>query len=66
MGWMSLVENGKEIGLVGDEPWDIMGKAIEKIIEVYAREIGRKPTEAELISIFEFCYYSELERSEEG
>ena len=55
MGWMGLLdENDNEIGVVGDEPWDIMGEAVQKIEECYQKHWHRKPTEDELISIFEF------------
>lgn len=64
MGWMDVYdENGNVIGITGDEPWDIMGHAIEKIILLYQDEFGRKPNELELEQIFLFVtssYFEEL------
>jgi len=55
MGWMALINNKLEkIGIVGDTPWDIMGKAINDITAAYLKDWRRKPTLIELESIFEF------------
>ena len=57
MGWMALIDHDlNEIGVVGDEPWDIMGEAIEKIKACYQKDWHRDPTDVELVSIFEFAF----------
>lgn len=50
MGWMRS-EDG---GIYGDEPWDILEDAIDRIVEVYKAQIGRPPTHAELLNSFHF------------
>lgn len=56
MGWMSLLdENQNEVGICGDGPWDIMGKAIDDIIALFEKEWHRKPTIVELEHTFQFC-----------
>lgn len=66
MGWMGLLdENDNEIGMVGDYPWDIMEEALKKIEECYQEHWHRKPTSAELISIFEFSSSERLSPDKE-
>lgn len=48
MGWWTVRQSGQEI-LQGDEPYDIMGDALEQIAQVYQRDVERKPTLAEII-----------------
>ena len=65
MGWMALLDkDGEEIGIVGDDPWDIMGEAIREIRELYQKEFCRDVSEDELESIFEFCNPFPLEKLE--
>lgn len=55
MGWLALTdENGKDTGVSGDVPWDIMGNALQEIVKVYEETWGRKPTLDELEYAFEF------------
>lgn len=57
MGWMALLdEEGNEIGVVGDEPWDIMGKAVRDIAQAYQKDWHRHPTREEIFSILETCW----------
>lgn len=48
MGWWTVHQSGQEI-LQGDEPYDIMGDALEQIAQVYERDLNRKPTLIEII-----------------
>jgi hypothetical protein len=53
MGWEPLdLENPKTPEVIGDEPFDEMADAIEKIASVYQDEIGRKPSVNELVTTF--------------
>lgn len=67
MGWMALVDTttGKEVGVVGDEPWDIMGEALDKCAEViedavikvnkaYREQWHRDVTEIEIDAVIKF------------
>ena len=58
MGWQALVDHsGQPTGeVVGDQAWDIMGTAFEKVIALYKAERGRPPTEDELESVVEFAF----------
>lgn len=58
MGWQALVDHsGQPTGeVVGDQAWDIMGAAFEKVITLYKAERGRPPTEDELQSVVEFTF----------
>ena len=56
----------EDTGMVwGDAPADILGEAIDQIIAVFIEDIGRKPTEAELVAGMKFSagtsirYYGE-------
>lgn len=40
----------KATGTWGDYPADIMGNAIDKIIEVFVEEVGQQPTKLELVA----------------
>lgn len=55
MGWTHLEnENGEIIGIVGDEAWDIMSEAIDKIKKLYNDIEGRDPNAHEMLQIYEF------------
>ena len=60
MGWWDAEADGssfaeEETGLVwGDDPADILGDALTKIITAFIRDIGRKPTEEELVAGMRF------------
>lgn len=59
MGWQALVDRatGQPTGeVVGDQAWDIMGAAFEKVIALYKAERGRPPTQDELESVVEFVF----------
>lgn len=51
MGWWGKDD---QTMVMGDEPADIMGKAIADITAVYEKEWGRKPTQEELERTFKF------------
>lgn len=55
MGWMAIYdEEGNEIGVVGDEPWDVLSEALTEIKDIYLHKWKRKPSAIELVQIFEF------------
>lgn len=55
----------EETGIVwGDEPADIMADALEAIVRVFKRDVGRKPTEVELKSGLMFSLGGVLEDEE--
>jgi hypothetical protein len=61
MGWTTLVDqDGNEIGMVGDTPWDIMAAAIENINRAYQRNYDRNATEIELQAILDFVMPHEV------
>jgi hypothetical protein len=37
-------------GVWGDYPADIVGDVVDKLVEVFVEEVGRKPSKAELVS----------------
>jgi len=55
MGWTALLdENDNEIGVVGDSGWDLALKFLLDLTEIYKKEVGRVPTQDEVISTVEF------------
>jgi hypothetical protein len=61
MGWMAIIDqSGNEIGVYGDDPWDIMGEAVDKIRECYKKDWHREPTSTEMIAVFEFVTGEDL------
>ncbi len=48
MGWWTTNKSGEEL-MQGDEPYDIMGEAFQKIAAEYQKEWNRKPTLSELL-----------------
>jgi len=68
MGWMALLDDqGNKIGTVGDDPWDIMGTALDEIEKVYLETVGRIPNIKELDQIYWFVSgkYREEQHNEE-
>ena len=68
MGYWQQGENGHSFVLDsdliwGDSPADIMGAALEEIIEVFQRDRGRPPTQAELDAGLLFSSRLQLERA---
>lgn len=54
--------NGREQELIwGDAPADILGVAIDRIIKTFIRDMGRKPTEAELLNGMRFSARTALD-----
>ena len=45
----------KQDVIIGDGPADILDGAVEKINEVYTKDIGRKATGEELVALMRFC-----------
>lgn len=65
MGWTSLIDLDKQVvGYAGDEPWDIMGVAMDKIVKLYQERYGRPPNDAELQQIISFTLPDELRNME--
>lgn len=63
MGWTALVdENDNEIGVVGDQPWDIMAEAMTDIRLLYQEVWGRPPTKEEIDSIVAWCIIHAFEK----
>ena len=60
MGWMLLGEKENN-EVMGDEPWDVMGAAVEKIIEIYQRDWDRNPTRNEIEKALEFVMPDDME-----
>ncbi len=71
MGYWKQGEDGHSFALDseliwGDQPADIMGAALDEIISVFQRDIGRLPTEAEIKAGLLFSLPVALERKEAG
>lgn len=45
----------------GDQPADIMGDALDEIIAVFLKDVGRKPTIEELVGGLKFSAFAALE-----
>ncbi len=57
MGWMALLDkNGKEIGVVGDEGWDMASEFVKDFCALYIKEFLRFPTFEELEQSVFFVY----------
>jgi len=57
MGWTAWIdENGKEVGIVGDEGWDCTGEFLEKLHGIYYKRFGRVASYEEVIASIDFCY----------
>jgi len=55
MGWISITDTDDSVvGVVGDEPWDIMADAFDKIFAAYSKAWGRNPNAFEMEQVFEF------------
>jgi len=70
MGYWKHGEDGHSFALDseliwGDQPADIMGAALEEIIEVFQRDRERPPTQAELNAGLLFSSRPQLERAKE-
>ena len=52
MGWWTTQTDDL---VIGDGPADVLDVAIEKITGIYEKDIGRKPTVAELAALMRFC-----------
>lgn len=45
----------EETGMIwGDEPADILGDAVDEIIKTFSRDVGRRPTKAEMFAGLKF------------
>jgi hypothetical protein len=60
MGWWKMNESGgisetETRSLMGDDPADIMDKALGDIIVCYNNDLKRQPTEKELRGCMSFC-----------
>jgi len=60
MGWVDLVMPYETIEDLtdGDDSWDILGEACDKIDEVYERVVGRKPYLEEVLESLNFVAHS--------
>ena len=45
----------KQDVVIGDGPADLLDGAVEKINEMYTKDIGRKATGEELVALMRFC-----------
>lgn len=65
MGWTVLIGlDDNVIGYAGDEPWDIIGAAMDKLVKVYQERYGRPPNVDELMQILNFVLPDELRKYE--
>lgn len=61
MGWWSAGPSGQslvmeETGMLwGDEPADIMGDAVQHVVQSFEENVGRRPTLKEIRSGLEFA-----------
>lgn len=53
-GGLDLAGTGTE-RIWGDDPADILGDAFAAVARVFLRDVGRKPTEAELLAGAQFA-----------
>jgi hypothetical protein len=71
MGYWYATAEGRSLqfedtGIIwGDEPADIMGDALDDIIDVFVRDRGRVPTEQELIAGVRFSAWRAIEDANE-
>ena len=53
MGWWDLnIQEGTEV--CGDEPADIMGEALDKLVKLWQDVWGRNPTGREIVETLKF------------
>lgn len=54
MSWEPAdLDNPSEDALIGDEPFDLLGQALEDFSKCYEKDLGRKPTSFELAKTLE-------------
>jgi hypothetical protein len=54
MSWEPIdPENPSDDALIGDDPFDLFGKAIDQVTQAYRRDLRRKPSIHELVTTFE-------------
>jgi hypothetical protein len=63
MGWIELCQTDIATLYTGDDPWDIMGEAVEKLKAVYLRDIGRLPYLEEIKDTLRFVIGDDIERA---
>jgi hypothetical protein len=60
MGWMALLdENDKEIGMVGDQGWDLAADFVDEFRKLYKKCWKRLPTEDEITQSVLFVFNNE-------
>ena len=52
MGWWTTKKTDL---VIGDGPADVLDGAVEKINEMYTKDIGRNATGEELVALMRFC-----------
>lgn len=65
MGWWDMGKKGKVDLCMGDEPADIMGVAVDKLIALYQKMWDRRPTKTEIRAALEFVLGPYTERMKE-
>ncbi|HMP83577.1 MAG TPA: hypothetical protein PKA41_12830 [Verrucomicrobiota bacterium] len=54
MSWESIdPSKPNDTELIGDEPFDIISEALDKVVACYQKDLGRKPATVELVKTFE-------------
>jgi|GEM_PF-3243062 len=54
MSWESIDPNKpSDTELIGDEPFDIISEALDKVVSCYQKDLQRKPATVELVKTFE-------------
>lgn len=61
MGWWADKQGDVEL-IVGDDPYDALSEALDRIVQAYEEEWERKPTLEELIHSFEVVLGADMER----
>ena len=62
MGWMAATnKKGEEIGVCGDEVWDLAQDFVYAVHKIYFEDVGRVAKLEEILSSIEFVYDTSLE-----
>lgn len=61
MGWWEAKTLDNQFLILGDVPADILGCALEEIVRVYEKDVGRKPYREEVQKLINFVVRPFLE-----
>jgi hypothetical protein len=65
MGWWTEESKGEEV-MIGDEPADIVGEMLDRLVATYRRDLHRKPSVREIEESLRFVLAAHLDELADG